>query len=325
MERKKKLLVLTDTGGRYGYGHVMRCLNIVEALDPEYWEISFAAGMSDLECFDERFAKYRIYDFGASSMQQVASLPTSDWVLLDSFAVSQSLEIALKATGRSVFVIDGMLRPHDVDVLLDPIERPTKLRLAHSQFATLLLSGPRFAAIDRRFSEISALSSTAPTHIGVSMGSAKNAEDTDAILQSLERIGYNSDVHVVGGFDRRLKLSFPIKCSDWVANGPEHLSNCSAVIGTCGMSAWERCAAGVPSLSFQTIENQKHVANALAAEEAGLIVRDAPSRMMSAELDAYLKHFIHNSTIWERYAERGRRLCDGLGSCRIAQALEEFD
>jgi UDP-2,4-diacetamido-2,4,6-trideoxy-beta-L-altropyranose hydrolase len=101
----------------------------------------------------------------------------------------------------------------------------------------------------------------------------------------------------------------------------ELMGGADLAIGAGGMSAWERCALGLPSIAVRLSPNQDVVVDALAA--AGAALDAGPVGHLSVEKLADSIHMLASSpTVRNEMSRRGRELVDGRGAIRVAHHIE---
>jgi spore coat polysaccharide biosynthesis predicted glycosyltransferase SpsG len=97
------------------------------------------------------------------------------------------------------------------------------------------------------------------------------------------------------------------------------MASVDLAIGGVGVSAWERCVLGLPSLMVVMADNQEPAAAALATTGAGRCLGRADDPVLSARLAAEIATMSE-----ERLAEMSvcaMALCGGLGVMRVLDEL----
>lgn len=96
------------------------------------------------------------------------------------------------------------------------------------------------------------------------------------------------------------------------------MSQADLCIGAGGMTSWERCCLGLPTIAIRTAENQRAVLDGL--DRAGAVISlsleqaNDPKQMQAALTRAFSSNMV--------MAEASSALCDGLGTARVMDALE---
>ena len=104
------------------------------------------------------------------------------------------------------------------------------------------------------------------------------------------------------------------------------MASCDLAVSAAGTTLYELCAAGVPSMSFCLADNQLTAAKTF--EEAGIIPCAGDIRYSCDEaLDRIMDFVTYMSENFQKRKaahETMRRLVDGKGAVRIAEALIEM-
>lgn len=95
-------------------------------------------------------------------------------------------------------------------------------------------------------------------NILVYLGSAVSFEITKSIIEPL--IPLKKQINYIGEYSSRLNYLYKgtnfFKSKKFVENFYEEYKNADICIGACGVSFWERCHLGIPSIILKTAENQ---------------------------------------------------------------------
>ncbi|HAT35088.1 MAG TPA: hypothetical protein DCS82_05175, partial [Rhodospirillaceae bacterium] len=163
-----------------------------------------------------------------------------------------------------------------------------------------------------------------PRHILISPGATDPTDISSHALDAIRHAGLDVSVTIALGSAAPHKEKVDAKLSDHDAellidcnDMAGEISRADLVIGAGGMSAWERCCLGKPTLMAVTAANQK--ANAAALSEMGAIqVVEAPedSHLFGQTISGLLS----DANALRNMKNRAIELCDGLGSARLAIA-----
>ena len=230
-------------------------------------------------------------DWEADAEQTLIRLAVGgfDWLVVDHYGLDQAWENRLRGAAKRVLVIDDLAdRPHRGALLLDQnLGRAPQDYAALTEPGTRLLIGPQYALMKPDFSELRATALarrqvlTFPQRLLISLGGVDTENLTGELLSLLARkppVGIKS-VDVVLG--RHAPHQAAVRAALQTLNIPGTLyvdtsrmarlvADTDIAIGAAGVSAWERCALGVPTLLVLLAENQRSGAQALARAEAGL-------------------------------------------------------
>lgn len=258
----------------------------------------------------------------------------ADWLVVDHYALDARWETALRPHCRKILVIDDLAdREHDCDLLLD---QNLVANMEHRYDGKLpehcgRLLGPQYALLQPQYAELHPRTPPREGPIGrvlVYFGGADTDNQTGlaiAAFQSLQRDDVMLDVvinpssphawatrqQVQGIPNATLHTGLPSLAPLMV---PADLS-----IGAGGVTSWERCCLGLPTLVITLAENQKPIAAELHRRRLirWLGHNDEVSEQSLADgladlLDRGLK---------ADWSEGCQRLVDGRGTERVRSLL----
>ncbi|MGC8669233.1 MAG: UDP-2,4-diacetamido-2,4,6-trideoxy-beta-L-altropyranose hydrolase [Chthonomonadales bacterium] len=342
-----EVLIRADADAATGMGHAMRCLALAQALIAAgnrvtwlgRWEPTSlqhrlaAAGVNAVPTTDQPGGREDL----AHALVRGAH---SDWIVLDGYHFGAEFLGALRNTGSRIMVIDDAPRLsfYNADLLLDQNLHPEPPDYCLPAGARPLL-GPRYALLRSEFSRRPARSATPPhtaQNILVTMGGSDPNGVTLNVLKAcdhLARLHGNPFIRVVIGHSNPRKAevlsmagSLGLHAEVLVAvEDMGSLMNWAHLAVTAGGSTcWELAAVGVPMVILTTAPNQTPVAEGLHRAGAGLHMGDA-SAVHAEDLTCVLATLIRDAERRGEMGCRGRRLVDGLGASRVADALSQRD
>lgn len=263
----------------------------------------------------------------------LATLPKIDWLIVDHYALDRVWESLMRPLVNRIMVIDDLAdRPHDCDLLLDQ-----NLYDAMEQRYTNLvpkdcrvLLGPRYALLRPEFLEARKnLRQRDGTvrRILVFFGGADPSNETAKALcaiQLLDRPDIAVDVVVGSANPHRVEIeglcaklpnaSFHFQ----VANMAELMARADLGIGAAGVNTWERAALVVPSVVIAVAENQKSVAEDLAAA-GGCLYLGLADAVTSDYIYQSLKILFINCFLTKAIGVISGKLVDGHGVERVVR------
>ena len=260
-----------------------------------------------------------------------------DLLIVDHYELDERFESACRPWARAILVIDDLAnRRHDADFLLDQTLGRSPLSYAHllpAQAQFLLgpdhaLLRPQFAAARDR-----ALARRGAVHLGtvlVSTGATDPIGLTGRVLTALARSQLALDVDVVVGpgdatAEELLRHSEGIlgevRIHRTVADMASLMISADLAIGACGVTSWERCCLGLPTIAILTADNQAMVAKHLA--DAGAIQYLGDERDLDlAELASALRGLATDPQRLAAMSTRAAAICDGSGVDRVVATVE---
>lgn len=207
-----------------------------------------------------------------------------DWLVVDHYAINNSWEEILSPHVAKVMVIDDLAdRVHKCNLLLDQnlvSNFETRYQgLVPTQCSTLL--GPEYAVLQPEYAELHPR--TPPRfspikRILVSFGGADQKNHTGRAVSAflkLKRADISLDVVVNPNSRHMAEIEAQAKsfCNVTVYGALNTLAplmlQADLAIGASGVTSWERCCLGLPSLVITLAENQKPIAAEL--QKQGLI------------------------------------------------------
>lgn len=330
-----------DAGPATGGGHAMRCLTLAEALAARGCICAFACNTGAVQTIPALAAsRYEVWELTDDDVASPAALrrrwPAGAGLLtVDHYGLDAAYESACRPWAARILVIDDLAsRDHDADLLLDQtLGRSDADYRGRVPPACRLMLGTDYALLRPQFAGARAdvlcnrRERKALEQVLVSLGATDPDNVTGLVLTAIQtsRLPLNVDVILGAGSPNHAAVRTRLKAL--LPAGTLHINpdvkamialmrQADMAIGAGGISAWERCCLGLPSIVLVLADNQRDNASALAAAGAAEIVvatgtqlpdvlnalRRNPERLLAMSLDA-------------------GRLCDGQGAHRVAEIL----
>ncbi len=324
-----------------GGGHAMRCLTLARALAAQGARVLLACPEGTAEAVPA-LGRSRLPLVAVAVAGQGAFPPAQafgnalghvDVAVVDSYALDATFHRACRAWAGRVMVIDELAdRAYDANLLADftPGRGPDAFDGLLPPAATVAL-GPAYAPLRPAFAEGRRRSlmerAGRKGQIGrlvITPGLVDAPNLAAAVLDGLEREGFRGTVDILLGsaaphrdaIAARLRPGWHLHVdTDDVAG---LLAQADLAIGTGGMSSWERCALGLPTLLLVGAENQRANAAALAALGAALVL-DGPD--LPTSVATGLAALQADPAAVEGLSAAAALACDGLGANRLAGLL----
>ena len=327
------VLFRADASERIGGGHIGRCIALAEELKDRGVQVQFVTrgsnelGPSMLERAGIAFhilACNEDWRSDAAATQKIAG--SADWIVVDHYGLDGRWQAELKQTGRQVLVIDDLAdRQHCCDILVDtgrPVGDTAYERLVPDD--CIVMQGPRFLMLRQEFSDRKqSVSSSGRKKVLVFFGAADGAALTLPTLDALDRSSHRSllDVHVIvteaNAQREEIRKREGVVVHEDVTNMASLMAELDFAIGAGGVSMWERCCMGLPSLTIAVNDNQKPGVKVAADAGAVISLELATTR----ETDKYCKEisrFVVQCDDPGAISDAARQLVDGRGAARIA-------
>ncbi|GED14527.1 UDP-2,4-diacetamido-2,4,6-trideoxy-beta-L-altropyranose hydrolase [Aneurinibacillus migulanus] len=221
-----------------------------------------------------------------------------DWLIVDHYSLDATWERMIRISGeaRHIFVIDDLAnRSHDCEILLDQnYYDDMQIRYGGLVPATCkCLLGPSYALLRPQFKEVGEKVSRHAEqvrHVLLFFGGSDPTGETEKALCAwdmfLERVCKETEdcffpfhVDVIVGASNSLQERIEEKCRVLNEKYPNHICrimyycqvenmadfmiNADISLGAGGVTTWERCCVGLPSLVVAVADNQVEMAKAV--------------------------------------------------------------
>jgi len=259
-----------------------------------------------------------------------------DWLIVDHYALDIIWEKSLKPYYKKLMVIDDLAdRLHDCELLLDQTYgRKDKDYLPWVTESCQLLLGSNYALLRPEFAEWREYSlqrriNPVFKNLLITMGGVDQNNVTASVLTALKQCDLPNDltITVVMGMTaphseavRKIAQTMPNKTDVVIGvnNMAEIMANADLAIGAAGMTTWERCCLGLPSIVIQLAENQKNIVQTLVREGVGEYVCHLDLSESKNVLKEKISLII---SMVEKYIQRGQYLTNGEGIKKTVEIL----
>jgi spore coat polysaccharide biosynthesis predicted glycosyltransferase SpsG len=199
------------------------------------------------------------------------------------------------------------------------------------------LRGPSYAILDPTVLSWQSrrLSVAEPARILVALGGGRHVRELAAVLvQALARRldsawgceRKNVTVRVASGFTTQPRPY--LESARWVTANDglgEELARATVAIVGGGLTLYEACAIGTPSVAIAVVPAQMATIRAMAARGACVSGGQADGTVRFAERVATLtRQLLANDRVRHRLGDQGRDLIDGRGAFRVADRLRDL-
>ncbi len=349
------VFVRTDASPRIGSGHLMRCTALGDSLRSKGAQVTFVMRESTpaleglLRARGHRLVK--LPDAGvardsewlaapwetdaAQTLDVLGAQPEAHWLVVDHYGIDYRWEERVRSAGRELLVIDDLATSrHSCDALLNQ----NLLAHAEERYRPLvprncrLLLGPRFALLREEFRTAHARLDRDARRVRqllVFLGGGDPAGVTLQVLSVVETVRpQDLEVSVVvgadnphrGAIEKRYAGKQGYRIIPPTTDMARLMLDADLAVGAGGISTWERCCLGLPSVVLAIAKNQEEVS--CTASETGACLYLGPAAEVAPEmLAAALRLVAGNAGIRKLLSDTGRNLVDGMGSERVARVL----
>jgi UDP-2,4-diacetamido-2,4,6-trideoxy-beta-L-altropyranose hydrolase len=319
-----------------GFGHLMRCLAIADALRDKGATAYFAMKS---ESRAEQIAKecgYKTLSIPAAASPQedlrasLLLMEDADIVVADSYRFDSDYLSGLRQGGKFVVALDDLAdRKLPVDVVIGNAYATPELYAKNISEGAAILVGPEYLPLRKQFQGCPLRD--VRDHLArvlVTMGGEDACNATRLVVESLAEYPSPLTLDILLGpaYAHHASLEAVLnndphkyRVYEQVAQVSPLYLQADAAITAGGSTVWELAAVGVPMVILQTAENQRGIIKYAVENELGVVLGKQDQIMLS-DVTQGLRG-LEDRQVRERYAARCRTLVDGKGGERIAEAL----
>lgn len=351
-----KVVFRTDSSSLIGTGHLMRCLTLAGEFRESGHDCRFVCrdlpGNVSRLVEDRGFALARLtgarhpagdksYDawLAVAADQDAAETKSAfagsiDWLVVDHYGIDHYWESKIRSEVGKVLVVDDLAnRRHECDVITEQNYRAEGAK----RYTDLVpegcqqLVGPEYALIRPEFAELRR--TTEPRKVAnrllVFYGGVDATNETEKALNSicgLQFVFEHIDVVIGEANTNRSSIESLAKT---VKNASVHcpakdmselMVSADLALGAGGVTSWERCTLGLPTIITAVAENQIEIGEGIAGQAAGWHAGVADDVTVES-LQYLLEEVLLGRRGLMEASENAMSLCDGLGAHRVAEQL----
>ena len=337
----KNVVIRVDSGKEIGWGHMMRCFSLAEALTSKNVKVSFISRkLSGSLCefikengFEIHYLPNKGLENDAEKTIEIINrLNSIDWLIVDNYELDKKWETILRPHVKRIMVIDDMTkREHDCDLILDQ----NLYQNMKNCYEGLIppnckkLIGPKFALLRKEFLQVRKNLRKRDGEIKrilISFGSNDPTNETIKVLDAINQLENKQiKVDLLLGISNKTSKSIKklysktsnITCHQ--STNIAHLMNKADLsIGAGGSTTWERCCLGLPSIVSILSKDQYELTKTLA-NEGCVINLGSANTVNSKDYAKAIKNM--DSVIIKKISEKCMHLVDGEGSIRVAKKI----
>lgn len=343
----KSVLIRADSAPEIGAGHIARSLVLADALREAGAQVTYACRnyegafigyiqrkdliVRSLPAFNapkkDKISTWLGADVKQDIEQSFAG-ETYDLVIVDHPAADAGWQYAARRYAKKIFCIDDEARGEfDCDILLNQNLVPADAYAGKTSPRCQLLTGPQYALLRAEFAELRkrAQPRAALKNVLIIMGGGDPARINEKVIKNLSLA---LQVTVVVGDQYKNYDALKLFCDrkgyellQQVDNMAELFLKTDFCIGAAGNTSWERCCLYLPSALFMLSENQRMLAENLAAADACRYLGPV-EEFDFAGIDELLGSLLEKPELLREMSEKAGSLCDGLGAGRALEALD---
>jgi UDP-2,4-diacetamido-2,4,6-trideoxy-beta-L-altropyranose hydrolase len=338
-----RIVVRTDASSQIGSGHVIRCLGLSDRLAASGHEIAFVCALHPGHLADvvrsRGFVCYTIEPLLSQQDDAIATLAKlvirPDLFIVDHYNLDYVMETILRKQAQVMVIDDLADRPHDCDLLLDATHEADAVDIYDALVPKsarrlvgldYLMLRPEFAphrGKPRSFARVERLL--------VTFGGNDPADLSNRALDALDLLGSDLHVDLLTGRSnpRHKQLVTRAREDERIDLHVQHprpsdlMAKADLFLGAAGMTIWESCYLGLPSLFVKMAENQSNSAAILYRHRAAKLI-GFHETITAGEIASELNHAIHDRDWRQITSANAMNLVQGKGLDLVSAAIERF-
>ena len=336
------VLIRADANEQLGTGHVMRCLSIARVFAKKGEQVLFVTadhrgdgliqqnGFSSI-CLDSEWTNM---DGETDALKMLIRKKYPTLLLVDSYYVTDKYLASLSECVKTVYMDDLNSAKWNVDALINyNIFSSIFDYAAYEGTRTKLLLSPKYAPLRDEFRACPKHQIKSVTDILVSAGGADPERITEKMIEGVCPEYPEINFHfIVGALNPRLdeiKKLAESKKNAFLHINEKHMSDlmksCDMAISAAGITLYELCACGTPTITYSLADNQIAAANAFDLSGLMKNVGDCRNNNHFIEiLGDSLDSLIANKKEREIMSIKMQSAVEGRGADLIADEIEKL-
>ena len=268
------------------------------------------------------------------TIRALSQQPPCDWLVVDHYGLDMVWENSVRVLTQRIMVIDDLAnRHHDCDLLLDQgycfgyEDRYSTLLKKNCRVAL----GPGYALLAPEYRQLRRNpnpSRELVRNILVCFGGSDQKRLYRLVVEAFESIDMGSTrlTVVLGGSSQHLAFFERLTHHDKrvciykkQTTLASFMATADLFVGSIGMTTWERCCLGIPTIAISLADNQEQIAERLNSEGVIKWVGNKESINCGGLKEQFLSFLETADTGIDR--DRQCTLVDGRGVLRIVTAL----
>ncbi|HOY68762.1 MAG TPA: UDP-2,4-diacetamido-2,4,6-trideoxy-beta-L-altropyranose hydrolase [Candidatus Ozemobacteraceae bacterium] len=328
-----KLLIRADGGPEIGLGHLMRCRTLALAMRERGWEILLLTTSDPGDIWSDLQRAplpWEQIDGGTAQgfkTAMAAKMHGADLVLIDQYGFATEDFTALWATGPRLAVIDDLgERVLPVDAVINPNPGAEAAPYA-KRGVPLCLCGAPYTLVRPEVGRLAGAPLPDDGHVLVTLGGGDVQEITLEVVSALGDdvcarpivvcVGPACPVDRLAAWERGRNGRRLVRET---AALPELMRGAVLTITGGGTTLWETYCIGRPGLAVAWVENQRRTLGIVEEHRTGIAI-DARSGVPIEFVVEAFRTIAGDARLREEMVRRQRKLIDGKGAVRVAEAL----
>jgi spore coat polysaccharide biosynthesis predicted glycosyltransferase SpsG len=310
-----RVLFRAPAGPRRGFGHLVRCRSLARALGVRP-VVAVRGGTVALAS-----ARRLGCDVVVGRAADVIRRTAPDVLIVDDPIAADArrwIRCARRAGCHVVTVHDLGLGARDGDLVVDgSIVRAARATRGRA------LRGPRFAILDPVFaSPLRPAGRAGAPRVLIALGGGPRVALARAIAQGVRRGAPHAQIRIAGGFAAITALGGGAVTWTGPLDGlADELARCDVAVVGGGVSVYEACARRVAAVAVPVVDAQRPTVRGVQAHGVARGITRAPIADQAAR---EVLNLLAQPLARLRLAARGRRVFDGAGAARVADAVRRL-
>lgn len=331
------LYIRVDMNRIIATGHIMRCLAIANAAKRLGEDVTFIlADGQAVELLEQHGHRTIIMNTQWNDME--SELPVLnrliekhkiERILIDSYQITEKYLKILSAMVQTYYIDDLNAFLYPVNNIICYANYWEKFKYAERYQKTGLLLGTKYVPLRQEFCECGKKDiSIRVKNLLLLSGGTDKYGIFHQILNRLNLDEYSQINVICGRFDMQYEKlkeleSFygNVKIYRSVVDIEKFMKEADIVISAGGITLYELCAVGTPSISYSIADNQ--LDNVKKFQDDGIIdyAGDVRKDDVAGNIERYLQLYNSNQKLRQERSKEMQKLVDGKGALRIAKVL----
>lgn len=337
--------IRADANEKIGTGHVMRCLSIAEEFRRHGESVTFiTADEHSREMIEEQGfsiiclnSMWNDLEKEISSLIQMIKKQEISSLLIDSYFVTEVYLKEIRKYTKITYIDDINQFIYPVDLLVNyniyAGELEYEKRYRKAGLDTKFLLGCRYVPLREEFRCINRKISEIVSRVLITSGGTDPCDAVGGILETFaEKQWFGiTEFHVILGRFNKNREKLEKRWGDYenvvllcnIKNMAEQMVQCDIAVTAGGVTTYELCAAGIPSVMYTLADNQLDIANTVS--RLGIIpwvgdIRGNRRKCLEA-IGERVEQFRDSLAMRQEFSRRMQELVDGKGCARFAGVL----
>lgn len=340
--------IRADANEVIGTGHVMRCLSIAAEFYRRGEEVTVIVADNNSKKTVEAngyevICLNSVWDDLEKEIESLTELlkeKSVKFLITDSYYVTEKYLHAVKEYTKIIYIDDLDTFVYPVDMLINyniyakSLNYPERYKKAG--FKTKFLLGCKYAPLRKEFTGVNREIKGKVTDILLTSGGTDRFNVMENLLDILEKQGWLESIeyHVILGkfhkhkeaLEKRWREYDNVHLLENIDNMSDYMLKCDIAVTAGGVTTYELCACGIPSVMYTLADNQLGIARAVS--DKGLIpwagdVRENMDECMSSVV-THLRELMGDVEMRRNISRRMREMVDGRGCERLVDGILNF-